>query len=304
MTVLAPFAAAGRFLKGNIHTHSNRSDGALPPEEVVKRYRSAGYDFLAITDHFVASYGFPITDTTGYRDDRFTTLIGAELHAPRTEMNNLWHLLAVGLPPDFAQTSREETGPQLAKRAHEAGAFIGLAHPAWYELSMVDAETLIEWCHAIEVYNHGCHVMHDKGDGAYMLDGLSDKGHQKLTYACDDAHFKAPDFGGGWIELTAEENSPEAIVAGLKAGAFFSTQGPRIHSISIEGDSLHVECSPAAGVVVAGRGHQHSYKFGQGLSYAEIPLQGLRGSPWFRVIVLGEDGKRAWSNPYWHMIAE
>lgn len=301
MIALAPFAAAGRFLKGNIHTHTNRSDGALPPEEVVRRYRSAGYDFLAVTDHFKHEFDFPITDTTGYRDEGFTTLIGAELHAPRTEMSKLWHLVAVGLPLDFERTSCDETGPQLALRAREAGAFVGLAHPAWYQLSMVDAQTLIEWCHAVEIYNHGCHVMHDKGDGAYMLDGLADKGHRTLTYACDDAHFKSPDFGGAWIELKAEENTPDAVLHALKVGTFYSTQGPSIHDISLDGDVLHVECSPAAGILVAGRGYQHSYRFDQGLSYAAIPLEGLRGSPWFRVIVLGEDGKRAWSNPYWDM---
>jgi histidinol phosphatase-like PHP family hydrolase len=57
------FAAPGRFLKGNIHTHSNRSDGAIDPADVCRRYREAGYDFLALTDHFLARYGFPIVDT-------------------------------------------------------------------------------------------------------------------------------------------------------------------------------------------------------------------------------------------------
>ncbi|MEZ5864214.1 MAG: hypothetical protein R3D25_09185 [Geminicoccaceae bacterium] len=58
-TVLSPFANRGRFLKGNIHTHTNLSDGALPPTEVINRYRSAGYDFLSITDHFLKVYDFP-----------------------------------------------------------------------------------------------------------------------------------------------------------------------------------------------------------------------------------------------------
>jgi len=32
--------------------------------------------------------------------------------------------------------------------------------------------------------------MHNKGDGASLLDGLTDKGHRLLTYPCDDAHFR------------------------------------------------------------------------------------------------------------------
>ncbi len=303
MDILPPFNKPGRFFSGNLHTHSNCSDGALDLEEVVRRYRAAGYDFLAITDHFLERFGFPITDTRACRDEGFTTLIGAELHAPRTEMSDLWHLVAVGLPFDFAPTPADETGPDLARRAFEAGAFVGIAHPAWYQLSLADAETLVASTHAVEIYNHGCQMMHDRGDGAYLLDGLADRGYRTLSYACDDAHFRSPDFGGGWVEVKAAQNSPDAILDALKAGDFYSTQGPKIHLIEMRGDKLHVECSPARGILVNGRGYQNSFCFEQGLAVADLPLEGLAGSPWFRVIVIGEDGKRAWSNPCWDMLS-
>ena len=48
-----PFGKPGTFRKGNIHTHSTASDGELEPEEVCRRYREGGYNFLAITDHFL-----------------------------------------------------------------------------------------------------------------------------------------------------------------------------------------------------------------------------------------------------------
>ena len=35
-----PFRQPGRFFKGNLHTHSTRSDGALEPEAVVAAYRA------------------------------------------------------------------------------------------------------------------------------------------------------------------------------------------------------------------------------------------------------------------------
>ena len=298
-TVLPAFAEGGRFYKGNIHTHSTRSDGALPPEEVIRRYRSAGYDFLSLTDHFMERFGFPITDTRDLRSDGFTTIIGAEIHAPRTQMSELWHLVAAGLPLDFTPPSPEETGPELARRAHEAGAFVGIAHPAWYQLSLEDAETLIEHTHAVEVYNHGCQVMHDRGDGAYLLDGLADRGHRINTYACDDAHFKAPDFGGGWVMVKAEANTPEALLASLKAGTYYSSQGPEIHTVEIADDGLRIECSPAVRILVNGRGYQGSYVVGTGISHATLPLEKLEGSPWIRVIVVDETGRRAWTNPFW-----
>ncbi|SIQ82918.1 hypothetical protein SAMN05421641_11528 [Paracoccus thiocyanatus] len=299
MSAFSPFDLPGPFLKGNIHTHSNLSDGTLAPQEVAARYRAAGYDFLSITDHFLKSCDFPITDISDLETADFTPIFGAELHAPRTEMSDLWHLVAVGLPPDFAPTADHEDGPALARRAHAAGAFVGIAHPAWYQLSMDDAETLLDAAHAVEIYNHGCQIMHDKGDGAYLLDGLADKGHRLLAYACDDAHFRTPDFGGGWVMLKARDRSADAIVSALKAGQFYSTQGPSIQNIRFQDDRLLVECSPAAGILIAGQGYQHSYHFEAGVSRAELSLDGLRGSPWLRVIVFGPDGKRAWSNPFW-----
>ena len=124
----AMFSAPGRFWRGNLHTHSNLSDGALDPAEVCRRYKAEGYDFIALTDHFVGAYGYPITDTTGFRDNQFTTILGAELHSGAMENGELWHILAVGLPQDFAASNSphfrpvpdQETGPEIAARARAA----------------------------------------------------------------------------------------------------------------------------------------------------------------------------------------
>lgn len=299
MSSLAPFSLPGRFLRGNIHTHSTASDGRLPVEEVVSAYRSAGYDFLSITDHFLDRYGFPITDTERFSDAEFTMLPGAELHAPRTEVSELWHIVAIGLPRNFAPTTPDENGPALARRARAAGAFVGIPHPGWYSLSLADAETLVDVAHSVEIYNHGCQVMHDKGHGAYLLDGLLDKGYRLSAYACDDAHFKAADFGGGWIELKAESNSPEHILEALKQGQFYSTQGPRIDDIAMKEDSVEVRCSPASRVLVAGQGYLMSHSSGIAMTRTSVPLAPLAASPWLRVIVIDDTGRSAWSNPIW-----
>jgi hypothetical protein len=51
------------------------SDGDYPVEGVVYRYREKGYDFLAISDHFLEHYDCPRTDTRPFRLEDFTTLI-------------------------------------------------------------------------------------------------------------------------------------------------------------------------------------------------------------------------------------
>lgn len=299
MSSIAPFSKPGRFLRGNIHTHTTHSDGALSVEDVVQAYRRSGYDFLSITDHFLKQFSFPITNTARFSDETFTMLPGAEIHAPRTEVSEIWHLVAVGLPLDFAPTTPDENGPALARRAKAAGAFVGIAHPGWYSLSLADAETLVDAAHSVEIYNHGCHVMHDKGHGAYLLDGLLDKGHRLTCYACDDAHFKAADFGGGWIELKAASNSPGHILEALKAGQFYSTQGPRIDDIDLTEERIEVRCSPASRVLVAGQGYLMSHSCGTAMTRTSVSLAPLAKSPWLRVIVTDDTGRTAWSNPIW-----
>ena len=161
-----PFDRPGRFWRGNLHTHSNLSDGALAPEEVCRIYQQAGYDFVAVTDHFRATYGFPLTDTRALRSSGFTTLVGAELHAPRTEFSTEWHIIALGLPLDFPPPDPAESGPELARRARATGAFIGMAHPSASLLTLADAESL-DAAHAVEVYN-ALSAWEDRGDSWHL----------------------------------------------------------------------------------------------------------------------------------------
>ena len=113
---LTAFTAPGRFWRGNLHTHSNLSDGALDPGEVCRRYQAEGYDFIALTDHFVGMFDYPIADTLPYRNNAFTTLLGAELHSGAMENGDLWHILAVGLPADFAPSMPLDTPRTVATK--------------------------------------------------------------------------------------------------------------------------------------------------------------------------------------------
>jgi histidinol phosphatase-like PHP family hydrolase len=91
----------GRFFRGNLHCHSNRSDGLVDPEEVVGAYREAGYHFICLSDHFEAEYGWQITDTRPLRDESFTTIVGAELSSAPWEERDAYWVTAAGIPRDF-----------------------------------------------------------------------------------------------------------------------------------------------------------------------------------------------------------
>jgi predicted metal-dependent phosphoesterase TrpH len=300
MTTQSPidptFSAPGRFWKGNIHTHSNASDGVRSPEAVCATYREAGYDFLALTDHFMAKYGFPIVDTRPFRTGQFTTILGAELHAPATQLGEIWHILAVGLPTEFAPLQEGETGAALAARAVAAGAFVAIPHPGWYALTVEDAATLPD-AHAVEVYNHTSQLRTERGDGVYLADQLLSQGRRIGLIAADDAHFACMDAFGGWVMVKAEKNEPEALQTALKAGHYYATQGPLIHHVAWGAEEVEVTCSAAASVMVLGRGSRAAQSVLHGQTRVRLNYTKHRAGGFARIVIADAAGRRAWTNP-------
>jgi hypothetical protein len=293
---MTAFGGPGRFWRGNLHTHTTNSDGALSPAETVEVYRSAGYDFVVVTDHFRAEHGYPVTDTTAFRTEKFTTLSGAELHAPRTRLGSTWHILAVGLPPDFGPVPGE-TGPELARRARRTGAFIGMAHPSASLLTLDDAESL-DAAHAVEVHN-AVSAWEDRGDSWHLCDVLLARGHRLTAYAADDAHFQPQDPPGcaAWVQVRAAELDPDLLLAALKDGAYYSSTGPEIHDVTVHDGRVTVECSPASRVLATGGVPGKQVAVGDGLTGCTLPLDMFRR--YFRITVIGATGGRAWTNPFW-----
>lgn len=321
----------GKLYRGNLHAHSLNSDGGMTPEQVCAAYRQQGYDFLTITDHYSQEYNYPITDTTMYRDNEFTTLIGAELHAPALANGQEWHILASGLPLDFGGLRHGETGPQLAERAVNAGAFVGLAHPAWYGATVEDLQS-IPVAHAVEVFNEICGALSDRSESWFLVDQLLVAGRRVTAFGADDAHFfrssdELPDpstdgddltkaesrngSGAGetlpsgfsaWVWVHAERLDPDLLVESLKAGRYYTSQGPRIHDIMVSEDKteLTVINSPAVSVYVTGDpgiytlGANHAKQ----ITKSTFSISDHKDS-YCRVIVVDAAGKRAWSNPIW-----
>jgi len=295
-----PFAQPGRFYRGNLHGHSTNSDGRWAPAEYIRQYRQNGYDFVALTDHCTEDHGFDISDTREYRDDEFTTLLGAELHPGQIESGSAWHLLAVGLPLDFETRREGDTGASVARRAMAAGAFLAATHPNWYAFTVADFETL-DGADAVECYNGGCDAETDRGYSWHFIDMLLHRGHRVGAIAVDDVH-AAPgtnDFMRGWVYVKAESLAPEALLRALKAGHYYSSTGAQIHNVEFRGrDKLIVECSPARQILVTGEGAGARRVSGSGLRCAEFDLSEVE-SRWLRVTVRDEAGGRAWTNPLW-----
>jgi hypothetical protein len=92
---------------------------------------------------------------------------------------------------------------------------------------------------------------------------------------------------------------PPPLLAGLKAGAYYSTQDPRIDDVTVDTERVRVDRSPARAVALTGiHGWRSDVAIGDGLEGATLDLGRLR-SPYWRLTITDADGRRAWTNPVW-----
>jgi len=262
-------------------------------------YREAGYDFLSLTDHFLEQFDYPLTEVP-IADQHFIGIRGAELHAGKMANGELWHMIAIGLPADFAPPQTCEDGPALARRAVDSGAFVAAAHPAWNGTTIDDILSLGQ-IHAIETWNATADVHNDRADSWYILDQLVSSGSRLQAYAADDAHFdpvRPGDAVRAWVWVKSERLDDQALISALKDGAYYSSTGPEIHDLQLEGGQLTIRCSPADWIFATGAGSQSTFRSGEGLTHATLDVTRVRG-PYLRVTVRDARGRRAWSNPVW-----
>lgn len=290
-----PFTEPGRFLKGNLHTHTTNSDGQLTPQEVVDMYRGADYDFLAITDHN------KLTSTRELDTAGLVMLSGMELHQGRGELGQVHHIVAIGMetPIEVPVTDGlQEALTYIAPRCR----FAFIAHPYWTSLSFRDI--LGTTGHVgVEVFNYTCHCGIGRGESSVYWDHLLAHGEQRLGFAVDDAHMHYNDSLGGWIMLKSQSAAPDAIISAIISGDFYASSGPSIEDVQVEHSRVVVRCSPcqAVNVICPAPGCGTStHRLGpEAGPYTEVALGIDPGWSPIRIECIDLQGKKAWTNPLW-----
>ena len=144
-----------------------------------------------------------------------------------------------------------------------------------------------------------------------IWDAVLSRGANAAPAAVDDAHQIVDNPGGGgstpgrgWVETFGGETSRAAICQALGAGRLYASNGPRLTSLTIEGDSFTVGVDdPSAAVAflgesgetlpasppfaVASSGREHLFRY---------RLHG--GETLVRARVLAQDSRRAWTHAY------
>ena len=299
---LLPSKNTHQYFRGNLHGHSNHSDGALNPQEVVSKYKEIGYDFTCLSDHLWKGSNFAaetVLETKNLNQKDFITIPSAELHCKGKKYirDGLWHIVANGLPLEFQCADEEETAPHLVHRAIEAGAFVTIAHPEWYTLTF-DECLSVSHAHGVEIYNHSCHLEAQRGFGTATADYLLQENNKIFLTATDDSHFRMQDFGGGWVMVAADNLSEISILNALKNGQYYSTTGIEIFEFEMNNSKVNIQCSPSNQVCIVGQGAKSMSQNEKNITNAEFDLTDYP-SEWFRVSIADDSGNFAWTNPVW-----
>lgn len=313
----SPFDVEGNWYRGCLHVHTAASDGAMTPERLISHYRMGGYDFVAITDHE------RVTDRSALGGSGFLVLRGVELAVGRAELGQPYHVVGVGLGPDFSP--ERGWSPQVAvDQINESGGVAIVAHPYWSGLTATDLLAVRGYA-AFEVFNAGCEGEIARGYSSVHWDELLTRGHHARVVASDDSHWPGFDSLRAWTMVRAAALTRDAVVDALKAGHFYSSTGPELRRVKVEDGRIAVECSPARSIALVSsptrggrvgasrleppiraqrrRGEQ-SY---EGLD--DGPLTGatfiLKGDETYaRVQVTDFAGRIAWTNPLFVTPAE
>lgn len=290
------------YLKGNLHTHTNASDGRYPVSEVVRIYVEKGYDFVGITDHDVYFRG--CAEEAGlvvlageevscnYVGDDFYKAAYAHFccfHKTRQTENH------------FTYKNAEELADCIT-RLCDRYEFVQFNHPMFSRFSD-DEMLLLRGFHAMEVYNHKDFYKETGLNGADALVRFLFN-HKKKFFltAGDDFHgpFKntVHDFCcGGWIKVKAEKNE-KAILAALKHGDFYASTGPEILDFRREDHVFRIETTPAQHIIFYTNDRRCKHicdDDGKDVTVGELVLRPTDYYVWVRVI--DGQGNCAWTQP-------
>ncbi|MCE9591396.1 MAG: CehA/McbA family metallohydrolase [Planctomycetes bacterium] len=233
--------AGGRWLRGNLHAHTLRSDGERGPDEVIADYARRGYDFLAITDHDIT--------TTAEECAAWTAAHGLVLIPGNEVTAGGPHLLHVGAARHVeAHTDRQAVIDRIAGGDGNAGGFVVVNHPSSHaNFDQCPIALMRAWTGytGIEIFNG----VAGRADGSdYALnkwDMLLAEGRRVWGFANDDAHAAEGDVELGWNVVNTPSCTPEAIVAALRAGRFYASTGVTIEAVHVGDDTIRIETRDA-----------------------------------------------------------
>jgi histidinol phosphatase-like PHP family hydrolase len=274
--------------KVNLHTHTTISDGHLSPEDVTRLYHEAGYDAIALTDHW--AYGKEYVT-----DDGLLVLSGAEYNILNvTARDGLFHIVGVGMKNE-PRLDERACAQEAIDAIKATGGVAIIAHPAW-SLNTPEHILALKNADATEIYNtvSGVH-MSRRPDSSLIVDMLGAKGRFYPLIAADDAHYYDSDECASYIMVRADECTSAALCSAIKKGDFYASQGPEIH-ITRDGDEIVATTSRVSEIVFFSDAVWSRRAFtGDGITGARYKIS--PNDTFVRAEATDAAGRRAFTNP-------
>ncbi len=304
----APQGQAGRWFKGNTHTHTTNSDGDSSPDDVARWYRDHGYQFLVLSDHNVLTSIEALNALHGH-DGSFLLIKGEEV----TDRFDGKPVHVNGL--DVAERVEPQKGTSLldvvqrnVDAIRQVRGVPHINHPNFGWALTTDVLKQVRRMKLLEIYNGHPQVNNLGGGGVPGLeeawDAVLSSGTTMYGIAVDDAHtFKQPGNpavagpGRGWVMVRAERLDAAAILAALEQGQFYASTGVEITDIVTTSRSMTVAVKKDAWskyriqfIGKAGRVLHEALD-----SPAEYTFRGDEG--YVRAKVIESNGRVAWVQP-------
>ncbi|MBQ8885639.1 MAG: PHP domain-containing protein [Clostridia bacterium] len=300
----------GRFYKANLHMHTTVSDGKYTPEETKSVFMAQGYSIVAFSDHFRL---VPHNELT---DENFLAITAMEVgidNGPWSRHMKTYHFGLISRKAeqseytwvDFPYSVEGANG--LIEKFNREGFLVVYNHPVW---SLQDYEDYsgLKGLWGVEVHNT-LGELENLGENDRPLVDLLRRGQRVVPLATDDAHTPAQCFRG-FTMVKAERLEYETVIAAYERGDFYSSEGPEIYELFVEGERVYVRCSPVKEISFATdrrHGEVLFAKDGELLTEASFSLRemmedlALKDIPWephFRLVLTDQNGKRAWTRAY------
>ena len=235
------------WFKGNLHTHTNKSDGDSSPEIVVDWYNNNNYDFLVLSDHNHL--------TILERNKTKLLLIPGEeitLNVPYSI-----HVNAIGIKKVIEPTIRTTKVKTLQANIDNiisAGGLAEINHPNFRWALNENDLVKVKGAHFLEVFN-GNYNSHNYGGGGKksveeMWDEMLSKKIKIWGVAVDDSHHFKEEFasyrynpGRGWVEVFAKRISEKNILESMRNGNFYFSTGVKFEKIIFNEKGIELSIS-------------------------------------------------------------
>ncbi len=239
-----------RPLRGDLHSHTYRSDGTRDAAEQFGYYREQGYDFQALTDHNRYYPGLEIDEVYDGMKLGITHVQGEEVHTPGSTV----HIVHVGgsssvtdiyihdreryeremvayrerVPASIPEKQKERYAEAMwsCDRIHEAGGIAIFPHPYWrcgknnsYNVcdSLTRAFLTSGMFDAFELV--GGMKVEGINRAVALWQDLRAEGYNIPVVGSSDVHdLTVKDFPYHFTVCFATENTSDAIIAAIKNG--------------------------------------------------------------------------------------